>query len=62
MRNFSSINDDDLQALVDGAFDTEVHQAMMEEVKDHPLLRARLEELFKQKFMLQDWWRSMPMA
>lgn len=58
--NYSTVTDEDLQALVDGAYDVEVHERLMDEVKEHPLLRARIDELYKQKYMLQQWWRTVP--
>lgn len=58
----SYITDEDLQALVDGAYDSKVHENIMNMVKGDPLLRARLEQLFEQKYLLKEWWLSLPLA
>lgn len=56
------ITDYDLQALVDDTLDQEAHQRLLRKVKENPNLWRRLEELHHQKFILKEWWRSMPLA
>lgn len=56
------ITDNDLQALVDGALDQDTHQKLIRVVKKNPRLWQRLEELYYQKFILKEWWRSLPLA
>lgn len=56
------ITDEDLQALVDGAFDQETHRRMIHAIRHNPRLWRRLEELYYQKFILKEWWRSLPVA
>ena len=58
----TGITDLDLQALVDGEFDMETHDRLMETVKKHPQLLLRVEALYTQKLMLKDWWRSFPQS
>ena len=58
----TGITDLDLQALVDGEFDMETHERLMETVKKHPELLLRVEALHAQKFMLKEWWRSFPQS
>lgn len=59
-RESETISDFDLQALVDGEFDVITHARMMEKIKKTPHLRSRLEELFQQKIILQQWWGTIP--
>ncbi len=56
------ITDSELQALVDGEFDMATHARLLDKVKKNPALLTRLEEIFNQKFMLKEWWRSKPLA
>lgn len=56
------ITDYDLQALVDGALDQDAHQRLIKRVKQNPRLWQRLEDLYYQKYLLKEWWRSMPLA
>lgn len=59
-RESEVMSDFDLQALVDGEFDVMTHAKMMEKIKKHPHLCSRLEELYQQKIILQQWWRTLP--
>ncbi len=56
------ITDYDLQALVDGALDHDDHQSLIEVVKHNPRLWQRLEDLYYQKFIMKEWWRSLPVS
>ncbi len=58
----NQISDYDLQALVDGALDHDAHQRLIRVVKENPRLWKRLEELYYQKFLLKEWWRSLPLT
>ena len=54
------ISDNDLQALVDGAFGTDDHARILSRVNAHPAMNARFEYLCGQKILLQAWWESLP--
>ena len=58
----SGITDLDLQALVDGEFDTDTHENIMQTVKEYPQLLLRLEALSDQKFILKEWWQSQTLT
>lgn len=57
-----NISDEDLQALVDGMLDQELHECTIEMVRNNPRLWERLEELYFQKHLLKEWWRSLPLT
>ena len=58
----SGITDLDLQALVDGEFDTGTHERIMQSVKEYPRMMLRLEGLSDQKLALKEWWQSQTLT
>jgi len=59
---YCNINDEHLQALVDGMLDHDTHECTIRMVRNDPELRERLEDLYYQKHLLKEWWRSLPLA
>lgn len=58
----NQISDYDLQALVDDILDQEARQRLLRRVRENPRLWRRLEELRRQKTILKEWWRSVPLV
>lgn len=58
----NQISDYDLQALVDDILDQEARQRLLRRVRENPRLWRRLEELHRQKTILKEWWRSVPLV
>ena len=53
---------DILEALVDGMLDHDAHESAINMVRKNPRLWGRLEALYYQKYLLKEWWRSLPLA
>ena len=54
----STINDEDIQALVDGELSVSDAERVMKAVESDPWLRERYDALRHQKMLLLSWWQD----
>lgn len=54
----TTINDYDIQALVDNELDWEDEKRIMSAIQGDPKAVSRLQELQSQKLLLQNWWKQ----
>ena len=54
----STINDEDLQALVDGELSPPQAERVMKAVESDQWLRERYDALRRQKMLLLSWWQD----
>ena len=54
----NSINDEDIQALVDGELSAAQAESVMNAIESDSWLRERYEALRRQKMLLLSWWQE----